>query len=284
MEGLPLLQGNAELGPLNLIPSRVCDSAPKRAQSVDILLSVRAPVGAMNIAGRAYGIGRGHCSIRPGTHIIRTFCFYQIMTMRTLLVAGATGSSYDAVTASNVGDLPLLLPDRGEQSTIAAFLDRETARIDALVAKKQRLLELLQEKRTALMTRAVTRGSARSSGPLKEGRATGSYAFPLVPKGPKGWKLWKLRRLIRQVRRPIVVRPDQECQEIGIRSWGKGIFHKEPIRGTLLGEKSMFRPEPGDFVLNIVFAWEGAVAVVSQIREDIRLHHIGCRPSVRLPT
>ena len=45
-----------------------------------------------------------------------------------------------------------------EQRTIAEFLDRETAKTDALVAKKERLIELLQEKRTALITRAVTRG------------------------------------------------------------------------------------------------------------------------------
>ena len=47
---------------------------------------------------------------------------------------------------------------RTEQRAIAAFLDRETAKIDALVAKKERLIELLQEKRTALITRAVTKG------------------------------------------------------------------------------------------------------------------------------
>ena len=45
-----------------------------------------------------------------------------------------------------------------EQRAITAFLDRETAKIDALVAKKERLIELLQEKRTALITRAVTKG------------------------------------------------------------------------------------------------------------------------------
>ena len=49
-------------------------------------------------------------------------------------------------------------PPTIEQRAIAAFLDRETARIDALVAKKQQLIELLQEKRTALVTRAVTKG------------------------------------------------------------------------------------------------------------------------------
>jgi type I restriction enzyme S subunit len=50
------------------------------------------------------------------------------------------------------------LPPEPEQRTIAAFLDRETARIDALVAKKERLIELLQEQRRALIIRAVTKG------------------------------------------------------------------------------------------------------------------------------
>jgi type I restriction enzyme, S subunit len=50
------------------------------------------------------------------------------------------------------------LPPKPEQRAIASFLDRETARIDALVAKKERLIQLLQEKRTALITRAVTKG------------------------------------------------------------------------------------------------------------------------------
>ena len=54
--------------------------------------------------------------------------------------------------------IPIQLPPLPEQIAIAAFLDRETARIDALVSKKERLIELLQEKRTALITRAVTRG------------------------------------------------------------------------------------------------------------------------------
>ena len=49
-------------------------------------------------------------------------------------------------------------PVSEQQRAIADFLDRETAKIDALVARKERLIELLQEKRTALITRAVTRG------------------------------------------------------------------------------------------------------------------------------
>ena len=157
-DGLPFLQGNAEFGPLSPKPQKVCDSAPKRAEPGDILLSVRAPVGAMNVADQPYGIGRGLCAIRPAAGLDRSFCFYEVMAMRPLLDAVATGSTYDAVTSSDVGDLLILLPHQGEQHAIADFLDRETAKIDGLVARKERLIELLQEKRTALITRAVTRG------------------------------------------------------------------------------------------------------------------------------
>jgi type I restriction enzyme S subunit len=52
----------------------------------------------------------------------------------------------------------LLSPLLTEQRAIAVFLDRETARIDALMAKKERLIALLEEQRTALITRAVTKG------------------------------------------------------------------------------------------------------------------------------
>ena len=54
--------------------------------------------------------------------------------------------------------IAIALPPADEQHAIAAFLDRETARIDALVAAKRRLIALLQEKRAALIARAVTRG------------------------------------------------------------------------------------------------------------------------------
>jgi type I restriction enzyme S subunit len=61
-------------------------------------------------------------------------------------------------TAEKFGWLSIILPPSYEQRTIAAFLDRETARIDALMEKKQRQTELLKEKRSALISHAVTKG------------------------------------------------------------------------------------------------------------------------------
>lgn len=65
-------------------------------------------------------------------------------------------------------------------------------------------------------------------------------------------------------RRAVEVKIDEEYREIGIRSFGRGIFHKEPVPGASLGDKRVFRIEPGDLVISNVFAWEGAIALASQ--------------------
>ena len=62
------------------------------------------------------------------------------------------------MSPDQLGAQKIAIPPLDEQRAIAAYLDRETERIDTLVAKKERLIELLQEKRTALISRAVTKG------------------------------------------------------------------------------------------------------------------------------
>ncbi len=68
------------------------------------------------------------------------------------------GLSYPAINASELVNLKTVVPPVPEQKVIADFLDHDTARIDALIAKKTRFIELLQEKRAALITHAVTKG------------------------------------------------------------------------------------------------------------------------------
>ena len=182
------------------------------------------------------------------------------------VVAHSVGVSYPAINASELACLDIAFPPLSEQQAIAAFLDRETARIDALVAKKERLIELLQEKRTALITRAVTRGLDPDV-PMKDS------GVEWLGEIPAHWGVAKLRRLITPVAHPLNVDPEQVYQEIGIRSWGRGIFHKDPIAGMDLGDKRVFKLRPGELVLNIVFAWEGAVAVVSEREKEMVASH-----------
>ena len=70
-----------------------------------------------------------------------------------------------------------------------------------------------------------------------------------------------MREIAPLVRRPIEVETTSLYPELGIRSFGKGTFHKPALSGFELGGKRIFRIEPGDLLFSNVFAWEGAVAV-----------------------
>jgi len=63
------------------------------------------------------------------------------------------------------------------------------------------------------------------------------------------------------VRRPVAIDPDATYPELGVRSFGKGTFHKPALPGIEVGSKKLFGIAAGDLLFNIVFAWEGAVAV-----------------------
>ena len=91
------------------------------------------------------------------------------------------------------------------------------------------------------------------------------------------WPRVSLGELLTLERRPVKVAPDSYYGEIGIYCFGRGIFHKPPRSGLEVGEKDLFLIKSGDFILQITFAWEGAVAVASR-EED------GMYGSVRFPT
>lgn len=74
------------------------------------------------------------------------------------------------------------------------------------------------------------------------------------------WKQEQIRNLVQRVTKPVRVEANHVYREIGIRSHGKGIFHKDEITGRNIGNKRVFWVEPDCFVVNIVFAWEMAVA------------------------
>ncbi len=110
--------------------------------------------------GIAFGTTELHV-MRCGPGLDKNFAFYLTLgnAFRKLGEAEMYGAGgQKRVPESFVADLAHPIPPLPEQRAIAAFLDRETTKIDALVAKKERLIELLQEKRTALISRAVTIG------------------------------------------------------------------------------------------------------------------------------
>lgn len=81
---------------------------------------------------------------------------------------------------------------------------------------------------------------------------------------PTDWSEYTIADCLERVERPVEVKEDEMYMQIGIRSHGKGLFYKEPVSGKSLGNKAVFWIEPDCFILNIVFAWEQAIAKTTQ--------------------
>jgi len=76
---------------------------------------------------------------------------------------------------------------------------------------------------------------------------------------PKSWKQYKIMEIFTRVGIPVLIEPEKEYVQIGIRSHCKGLFYKESVLGKELGNKAVFWIEPDCFIVNIVFAWEQAI-------------------------
>ena len=138
-----------------------------------------------------------------GRFLLRTF---QAGAVNQQFQVAATGVTRFGLPKSSIGEACLPLPSRDEQRAIVDFLDRETAKIDTLVAKKGTLTERLKEKRTALISRTVTRslppGAARAAGvdPHPKLKPTG---IDWLGEVPEHWEVKHLIQLTDQAR-PIM--------------------------------------------------------------------------------
>lgn len=250
---MPFLQGSAEFGVDSPSPKVFCSDPAKIAIPNDILFSVRAPVGELNIANKRLGIGRGLCAIRPGKNLLPQFTWWALHEARHLLNYESTGSTYDAVATEDVGNLQIISVPLRQQRVIANYLNRETARLDALVATKERLLDLLAEKRRALITHAVTRGLNPNT-PLRDSD------IPWLGKIPEKWKTRRIAWLFRERGEP-----DLPLLEVSINA---GVaareFSEDRIENTAADFNTYKVARQGDVVFNKMRMWQGAVGVAPQ--------------------
>lgn len=124
-----------------------------------IVLTTRAPVGNLAIAGVPLCTNQGCKTLVPrDSHLDTRFFYYQLAVQTEELGVRSTGTTFVELGTDELCDFPLFNPPLPQQREIAEYLDRETGRLDGLVAAKERVLGLLAEKRRALITRAVTLG------------------------------------------------------------------------------------------------------------------------------
>tara|TARA_R110001599_G_scaffold342971_3_gene565224 strand:- start:538 stop:1872 length:1335 start_codon:yes stop_codon:yes gene_type:complete len=154
------------------------------APSGSIALSTRAPIGHLAITKMPACVNQG-CRILVPKEGVPEYWYYSLISAKSLIVSLGQGTTFMELPRQSLASVALPVPSIDSQKAIAHFLDHKTAQIDALIAKKQSLLDKLAEQRTALISQAVTKGLDPSV-PMKDS------GVDWLGKIPKYWHVSKL--------------------------------------------------------------------------------------------
>ncbi|MCR1875134.1 restriction endonuclease subunit S [Paraclostridium bifermentans] len=140
-DGLPFYQGKSDFGKLNPTARIYCNQPKKSAEEHDILMSVRAPVGDVNIADTTCCIGRGICAIRANEQVNYKYIYYYLKTIKYKLELMSTGSTFKAINKSVLDSIELNIPSLKEQERNVSILEKAENAIE----KREESIKLLDE-------------------------------------------------------------------------------------------------------------------------------------------
>lgn len=134
-DGIPFLQGNAEFGKKHPSNIKYTTAPSKLVQKNTILISVRAPVGDLNIADKEYCIGRGLAGIYIEDEVLRDYVFNFIKYAKTELEKSSTGSTFKAINKDILSSLKVFVPETKELLKCKKILDSILSAIEDLETK-----------------------------------------------------------------------------------------------------------------------------------------------------
>ena len=215
-----------------------CKIVPKGT----LLFSFKLTIGKMAFAGVPIFTNEAIAAlpVKPGVRLVPKFLFYALKVV-PLLKGVSDAAKGKTLNKQSLAEIQVPIPPLAEQQRIVT-------RMEALTSRSQQLRELnasLVEDMTRLLRAEYNR--ITKNAPTKQ--------FSDVAK---------------LVRRWVKTTPDQNYPETGIRSFGKGTFHKPALTSKQLGNKRICHIKAGDLVFMNVFAWEGAIAV-AQPEDDGRV-------------
>ena len=173
--GLPFFQGNADFGELNPIAKTWCSAPIKIAYKNYILISVRAPIGALNIAAEKCCIGRGLAALDVNNKMCtQKYLWYLLKAKKNELLSKGTGSTFKAISKNILSEMEFNIPPVREQELCTKALD---VVFYLIRLKKEQLdkLDLLVKSRFIEM-------------------------FGTFPDNPKGWECCTIRDIVKEVR------------------------------------------------------------------------------------
>jgi type I restriction enzyme S subunit len=162
-------------------------SSFRRVEKNDFVISLRSFEGGIEHSNYVGCVSPAYTVLKSLKNIEPKFYRYFFKSNPFITALQSTTDSLrdgKSITFEQFGDIPLVLPSTDEQQKIAQFLDHETAKIDTLIEKQQRLIELLKEKRQAVISHAVTKG-LNPNAPMKDS------GVEWLGEVPEGWEISK---------------------------------------------------------------------------------------------
>lgn len=231
-----------------------------------VLCSCSCRMGVTAITTQPLISNQTFIGIVPGPQVNSDFLFYVMNAFSGQLQIIATSAIQQYLSREDFQNFKIALPEPSEQQTIADFLDRETGRIDALIDKKRQFIKRLAEKRTALISRAVTMGL--------------DPAVKLKPSGidwlgdvPEHWDTKKIKYLTIKIGSGITPKGGATVyQDDGVPLLRSQNIHFDSLRmddvayidESIHSEMKNSQVHPGDVLLNITgasigrcFYWSG---------------------------
>lgn len=205
------------------------------------------------VCGYHLAVLRPRKGLIEGAFLLRCL---QAKPVRIQLELAANGVTRFGIPKSEIGAMQVPVPPLSQQRAIARYLDGETARLDALVMAKERMLGLMVEKRRALIARAVTRGLDPHI-PLRDS------GIAWLGEIPAHWETQRIAWLFRE--RDERGEPDLPLLEVSINA---GVvlreFSEDRIESTAADFNSYKIARKGDIVFNKMRMWQGAVGVAPE--------------------
>jgi len=239
-----LVQGNADLKDGWVFPRIWTTQKTKTAEAGDLIMSVRAPAGAMGKTSYNVVLGRGVAGIKGNEFIYQSLVKMDSDGYWKKLAAGST---FESINSNVVNGAELVVPqDIDEQNKIGEYF----ASIDRLITLHQRKLSEIKDFKKGMLQKMFPKNGER---------------FPEIrfPGFTDPWEQRKLGDMLDRYEDPVET-PHDGYERIGIRSHAKGVFHSYVEPGKELDTAKMHRVAADKFILNITFAWEHAVAITEE--------------------
>lgn len=190
-DGLPFFQGNADFGHFHPAGETYCSEPKKVAEKDDILFSIRAPVGDLNIADQRCCIGRGLSALRSEDQN-GLYLFYHLQKRSAWLSRLATGSTFNSVTKGDLENLDIPLPALPEQRKIATVLYD----VDRAIRKTEEIIEQTERVRRGML-QDIFRAGIDENGELRRNEdGTEPYKKTKYGTAPESWEIVPLDELV----------------------------------------------------------------------------------------